>query len=218
MSANVVKESGKYVYCIIRSPGARKSFGGIGYGGGEVYTMEYRDLAPVVSDTPLRKYDVREVDVDLHKNVVQRVMDEHGVVPVAYGMAFKSKKLLIIAMSAGYTAMKKAIKEVDGRVELGVKVLVEPDFDRDKTDDIKRSFMDTLKAKASQSKELKLFSDRLLMNASFLVERDRIDDFSGEVERLQDGDPEVKTMYSGPWPPYNFVDIHILSKRRGGFR
>ena len=65
---------------------------------------------------------------------------------------------------------------------------------------------------------LKSFSDRMLLNASFLIDKDKIGDFSEAVEQLSNGDSGMKVQYSGPWPPYNFVDIHILSKRRGGFR
>src|SRR5688572_33266724 len=51
-------EDGKYVYCIIRSSEER-DFGAIGIGGEgkRVYTVRYRDLAAVVSDTPIRIYD-----------------------------------------------------------------------------------------------------------------------------------------------------------------
>src|SRR6185295_1703102 len=51
-------DEGKYVYCIIRSSDERE-FGpiGIGEGGNRVYTVHHRDLAAVVSDTPIRIYD-----------------------------------------------------------------------------------------------------------------------------------------------------------------
>ena len=45
---------GKYVYCIIRLD-KPKDFGSVGIGGGQrVYTVHYRDLAAIVSDTLLR--------------------------------------------------------------------------------------------------------------------------------------------------------------------
>ena len=78
--------------------------------------------------------------------------------------------------------------------------------------------MEALKTKYAQSKELKLFSDRLVMNTAFLVDRDKIDIFSDEIEKLENKYANLKVQYSGPWPPYNFVDIQILSKRKGGFR
>lgn len=215
----VGQESGKYVYCMIKSQGEKKSFGNIGFGGEEVYTLEYRDFAPVVSNAAVKKYEVSDEDVELHRRVEEQVMKEHSVLPVAYGMVFKNKKLLLFAMSAGYKAMKKAMSEVDNRVELGVKVFQSKEAAAwDGKEKCKSDFLEVLKKKAVQSKELKLFSDRLVLNASFLVDRDKIDDFSGEVEQLGNKYANLKIQYSGPWPPYNFVDIQILSRRRGGFR
>ncbi len=213
------EESGRYVYCIMKSPGEKKSFGNIGFGGQEVYTLEYRDFAPVMSNAALKKYEAIDEEVELHRKVVEQVMKEHSVLPVAYGMAFKNKKLLLIAMSVGYKAMKKAMNEVDNRVELGVKLfLPKENATWDGKEECKSVFLETLKKKAVQSKELKLFSERLILNTSFLIDRDKINDFSSEVEQLGNKYPDLKIQYSGPWPPYNFVDIQILSRKRGGFR
>lgn len=213
------QESGRYVYCIIRSPGTRKSFGDIGFGGEEVYTLDYRGLAPVVSNMAMKKFEVNDEEVKFHNRVVQHVMKDHSVIPVAYGMSFKNKKLLLVAMSAGYTAMMKAMKVIDNKVELGIKVVLPKEAaGKEEIDRCRTDYLTRLKKRSAQWKELKRFSERLLMNASFLVDRDRIDDFSQEVRGLENDAASLKVMYSGPWPPYNFVDIHILSKRRGGFR
>ncbi|VVB86725.1 Gas vesicle synthesis protein GvpL/GvpF [uncultured archaeon] len=212
------QENGRYVYCIIKSPGEKKSFGNIGFGGQEVYTLEYKDFAPVVSNAALKKYEAGDQEVEIHRSVIEQVMKEHSVLPVAFGMAFKNKKLLLIAMSAGYKAMRKAMSEVENKVELGVKGILPKEADRDGIEKCRSDFMDSLKMRSVQSKELKLFSDRLVLNASFLVDINNINDFSDEVEQLKNRYADLKIQYSGPWPPYNFVDIHILSRKRGGFR
>lgn len=214
------RESGRYVYCIIKSPGEKKSFGNIGFGGEEVYTLEYRDFAPVVSSAPVKNYDVIEEEVEIHKKVVQQVMDEHSVIPTAYGMVFKNKKLITVAMSAGYKAIKKSMQTIDDKIELGVKVFVPKDAMEfiGKTNLCRSDFLKTLNEIAVDSKELKLFSERLVLNASFLVDRNKVNEFSNRIEQLGNKYDRMKIQYSGPWPPYNFVDIHILSKRRGGIR
>ncbi len=210
---------GIYVYCIIRSNGEKKSFGNVGFGGNEVYTIDYRDFSPVVSIAPIKKYEVNEEEVELHKNIVQSVMNEHSVIPVAYGMVFKNRKLITVAMSAGYKAIKKAMDAIDNKIELGVKVITPKDAAPDgKKEECRSDFLEKLKSIASDSKELKLFSERLVLNASFLVAKDKINEFSVEVEYLSNKYDYLKTQYSGPWPPYNFVDIHVLSKKKGGFR
>lgn len=220
---NTVPDSqGKYVYCVIPYPSKeRESFGNLGFDASEVYTMDYRDLAPVVSDVTYRDYAVDEQEVEVHRNVVEQVMQGHSVIPVAYGMAFKSRKLLQIAMSAGYQAMQKALPVVDGKVELGIKVFLPKDLEpmgRAQKEECSADFLQSLLAVSADSKKLKLFSDRLILNSTFLVEKSGMDEFSLQVGRLTEKYTELKVQYSGPWPAYNFVDIHILGGKRRGFR
>lgn len=219
---DVPETLGKYVYCVIPSPiKERKSFGNIGFDASEVYTMDYRDLSPVVSDVTYRDYAAIEQEVEVHRNVVEQVMRENSAIPVAYGMAFKSKKLLQIAMSAGYQAMQKALPIVDGKVELGIKVFLPKDLEpmnSAQKEECSADFLQSLLAVSSDSKKLKLFSDRLILNSTFLVDKSSIAEFSLQVGKLQEKYHEMKVQYSGPWPAYNFVDIHILGGKRRGFR
>ncbi|MCX8206337.1 MAG: GvpL/GvpF family gas vesicle protein [Methanothrix sp.] len=210
-------QKGIYVYCVIKSE--HVDFGPIGFGNSDVRTIEYRDLCPVVSEAELKEYDVDEKDVETHRRVVRRVLEEHDVLPVAYGMVFKGRKNLAVAMSAGYAAMRKAWPVVEGRVELGVKVIKPRNADMNGRDEeIRREIVGCLSAASVDFKNLDLFSDRLLLNTAFLVERSRIDEFSERVSAIIEEHGDLKTNYSGPWPPYNFVDIHILGKSRNGFR
>lgn len=218
---NKGNESGKYVYCIIKTQEEQENFGNIGFQGKEVYTIKYKDFYPVVSDVLFKKYDIdNEEDIRTHTRVVNEVMKKYSVIPVAYGMVFKNKKLVDISMRSGYKAMQKAMKTVDNKVELGVKVILPKDHEVDEqiVKECKSEFLKSLKQIAFDSKDLSLFSKRLIMNTSFLVEKDKIEVFSDEVEKLETKYNLFKVQYSGPWSPYNFVDIHILSKNRGGFR
>ena len=211
---------GKYVYCVIKAPEEKKSFGNLGFGGQEVYTFEYKDITPVISDAVFREYAVNEEEVETHRKVVERVMTEYSVLPVAYGMIFKNRKLLTIAMGAGYAAMKKAFEAVDNKVELGIKIFLPKGVEdwNGKRSECRSEFLENLRGISVDSKELKLFSDRLILNVAFLVDKAKILEFSERVGEISSGYGEVKVQYSGPWPAYNFVDIYILGKQRKGFR
>lgn len=211
---------GKYVYCIITGEG--RNFGNIGFDGGEVYTISYKNFAAVVSDSPLKEYEPTEEDVEAHKKVAERVMEEYSVLPVAYGMVFKNKKILLLTMRKALKAMRKAMKAVNNKIELGVKVVLPKEMaegDEERNEYIKQweQEFSALRKIAAESKKLRLFTQRLILNASFLVDRDKVEEFSRAVGRLR-GKYPLKIQYTGPWPPYNFVDIHILGRRRGGFR
>jgi len=108
---------------------------------------------------------------------------------------------------------------VEGKIELGIKVLQAEGVDLNGSEEnCRKDILSSLEGAASNSKILKLFSDRLVLNAAFLVERSRMDEFSGAVDQTMEQYAPLKVQYSGPWAAYNFVDIHILGKRRGGFR
>jgi hypothetical protein len=69
--------------------------------------------------------------------------------------------------------------------------------------------VNSLKAAAKQAVIGDLFSGRLILNASFLVNKELVDTFSDEVSRMQNKYPSLKILYSGPWAPHNFVYIKI---------
>ncbi|WP_440955504.1 GvpL/GvpF family gas vesicle protein [Methanosarcina sp. Mfa9] len=216
------KKNGIYVYCVIRGdpPSSQdevRSFGEIGFGGKEVYTLAYRDLFAVVSEAPLKEYNMdNEEEIEIHQNVVNTIMREKAVIPVAYGMVFKNRKLVLASMKVAYKAVKKALKIVDDKVELGIKLIVPPgEKDLEASDLCVKEFEEMLGEIVSDSKQLKLFSNRLLMNTAYLVERKKMEVFSDMVEELSRKYESFKVHYSGPWPAYNFVDIRILSNKGG---
>ena len=54
-----------------------------------------------------------------------------------------------------------------------------------------------------------LFSNRMIFNAAFLVDRNKVQDFSEEISKLTETFDSLKIKYTGPWPPFNFVTIKI---------
>ena len=131
-------------------------------------------------------------------------------------MVFKNKKILLFAMSKARKGMRRAVSVVDKKVELGLKIALPKDTNpsKDLKNEIESKFFKDLSKIAAESKKLRLFSDRLILNAAFLLDRDKVEEFSKMIEKLDFKDNSLKIQYSGPWPPYNFVDIRILSRRR----
>ncbi|MBU1260413.1 GvpL/GvpF family gas vesicle protein [bacterium] len=63
---------------------------------------------------------------------------------------------------------------------------------------------------AAEKKLKKLKTENLLLDAVYLVEKDKQNDFRQAFEHIKSGRPDFKYLFSGPWPSYNFV---ILSKK-----
>ena len=121
---------GVYVYCIIES-GDHKAFGPIGIGGrgDEVYTIHYRDLAAVVSRTPLMIYDPTRENALTHEHVQEVVMNEHGFtpVPMSFGTLFKTEGDTIEFLKDTYDALRDVLLKMKDKLEFGLKV----NWDRD---------------------------------------------------------------------------------------
>ncbi|MCW3993929.1 MAG: GvpL/GvpF family gas vesicle protein, partial [Candidatus Bathyarchaeota archaeon] len=153
-----------------------------------------------------------EDNTRMHEEVVRQIMEAHTVVPVEFGTTIKNERILRQLMSKAYNPVRECLKLVDNKVELGVKAVLDKDivyFDREKGKESVFDILESLKNKASEVREGDLFSDRLFLNSSFLVEKDGMDEFSNEVTRLQDKYSMFKMLYSGPWAPYSFVYIKI---------
>jgi hypothetical protein len=65
---------------------------------------------------------------------------------------------------------------------------------------------------AAEKKLEKLKTENLLLDAVYLVEKDKQNDFREAFEHIKSGHPGLKYLFSGPWPAYNFV---VLSKKSG---
>ncbi len=55
--------------------------------------------------------------------------------------------------------------------------------------------------------------DRMILNAAFLVTRDTEDQFDARVKELGAHHDKLTFKYTGPWPPYNFVNIRLKLER-----
>lgn len=218
------REEGKYVYCVIKSNEEVRGFGDIGIENtGKVYTIPYKEFAAVVSDSPMTEYEAKDENIKKHEEIARKILLEgHTVLPVAFNMVFKDKRTLLVTMNKARKALRKAYETVDKNVELGIKAVITKET-REKigrsrseyVNEFESDLLKTLDGKFTSSKKLDLFSDRLALNMAFLVDRDRIEEFSEAIEPLYIKYEFLKIQYSGPWAPYNFVDIRILGKGGG---
>ena len=117
------RPEGKYVYCIVESKEPRW-FGPIGIGGrgDEVYTVHHDGLAAVVSNTPLQVYDPTRENVFAHEQVNETVMREFTVLPMAFGVLFRTEDDIIELMRGTYDALRDVLAKMAGKVEFGLKV------------------------------------------------------------------------------------------------
>jgi hypothetical protein len=69
---------------------------------------------------------------------------------------------------------------------------------------------DSLKPVAVASRSNKPIGDLMILNAAFLVERSQEASFDEKVKEISRKYEDIlRFKYSGPWPPYNFVNIKL---------
>lgn len=84
----------------------------------------------------------------------------------------------------------------------------------EKADAYVREIYDHLRDCAIASRHNKPIGDKMILNAAFLVERDKATQFDQDVQdiaRRYEG--KLRFVYTGPWPPYNFVNIRLRLER-----
>jgi Gas vesicle synthesis protein GvpL/GvpF len=245
---------GKYVYCVISAADPLR-FGPIGIGvkPAEVHTINYKDIAAVVSDTPIEVYDPTRDNVLAHERVSESVMQSHTVIPMSFGTVFKTREDIVELLRSAYHAFHDVLNKMEDKLEFGLKVL----WDRDviireierEDEDIRRLKKEIASQKGSTyfarvqygrmiehalqalsercvgdiftqlrdvcvaSRANKPIGDRMIMNAAFLVTREQEPAFDARVKKIGAHYDKLTFRYTGPWPPYNFVNIRLKLER-----
>jgi hypothetical protein len=178
------------VYCIIEAS-EPLGFGSVGIGAEptDVYTVHYRNLAAVVSDAPIEVLDSTRENVLAHERVNETVMREHTVIPMSFG-----KK------GPTYFARMQYGRLVDAALHARSEQYV-------------AAVLQELRDVSVASRINKPIGDKMIMNAAFLISRDQEQAFDTKVKSIAARFDKLTFKYTGPWPPYNFVNIRLKLER-----
>jgi len=77
-----------------------------------------------------------------------------------------------------------------------------------------RDIYEALRSVCVASRDNKPIGEKMIMNAAFLIERQRETEFDAAVNRVAKRfGNRLNFRYTGPWPPYNFVNIRLKLER-----
>jgi hypothetical protein len=77
-----------------------------------------------------------------------------------------------------------------------------------------REIYEGLRTACVASRDNKPIGDKMILNAAFLIQRDREEEFDAAVNRIAKRfGSHLNFKYTGPWPPYNFVNIRLKLER-----
>lgn len=120
--------AGIYVYCVVAahpfaegSPPLRAQ--AIGGRGDAVRTVQFAELAAVVSDSPLARYDIGRQQMLAHQRVIEEAMTRSDVLPVRFGTVAKSdREVQDKLLRRKFAELQRQLEYVRDSVELGLKV------------------------------------------------------------------------------------------------
>jgi hypothetical protein len=184
--------------------------------------VQFRSVAAVVAPAP--KYTRAVLDEDtMHEytRILEEVQENSVVLPAPPGTVFRSTESLMRWLELHYFTLTQTISAVDGHGQARVTITKTPAVDPpNATGAEARESAKQLMATASQSiRVLRGHAaatvmlphiegeTRVVAQASFLVELDRWAAFAELVTKEDQRQTALDFHLSGPWPPYDFVQM-----------
>jgi len=236
---------GKYLYGIINSEN-KKSFGNIGIGNGEIYSVQFEDLGAVVSDV-FENCKIGMEEAKIHDEALRKIMQPQAVIPMSFGIVAKDEEEIRNILKRARMKLKKTLEKVDNKLQINVKISWDKDVlasilnekveirkltlkakeNADQSirielgrkvksalDEKKKEYMteitSVLKSLSCDSEENKIPDQDTLMNAAFLVEKNREHEFYDKLDELEKKySHKLKFLAVGPLPPYNFTKLGV---------
>jgi hypothetical protein len=78
------------------------------------------------------------------------------------------------------------------------------------------AIVNELRPVSTASRSNKPIGEKMIMNAAFLVTREQENAFDAKVKEIGARYESLTFKYTGPWPPYNFVNIRLKLERAPG--
>jgi len=181
--------------------------------GTELVTV--RELAAIVGPgaTYASKEPTPEQVVALG-NVIGEYAKRAAVLPAPVGVVFRSRQAMTRWMELHYVALSDALSFVDDRVVGRVHVWRPGDAaERDVGSDLAATAAEALRElRRSAVATVPLRTEQLtgvVLSAAFLIEQELWKEFAAKVEERGSRDTDLRLELTGPWPPYDFVQMQF---------
>ena len=177
-------------------------------------TVVIRDLAAVCGTVEYREIDQDGAAASAHDLVVSVLAARGTVLPAPVGVVFRSRDSVQRWLELHYGALTDAMSFVENRVGARVHVFRRPvEDDRALAVEVSTVAEDAVRAlKQCAVATLPLRADKttgVLLSAAFLVERDKWSDLADEIDAQSKLAVGLQFDLSGPWPPYDFVQMQL---------
>lgn len=84
---------------------------------------------------------------------------------------------------------------------------------QERSEQIKSEIMARLRDVAVSARLNNPIGDKMILNAAYLIPRDQEEEFDDRVKEVAADHEHLRFKYTGPWPPYNFVNIRLTLEK-----
>ncbi|HEV8447037.1 MAG TPA: GvpL/GvpF family gas vesicle protein [Gemmatimonadaceae bacterium] len=183
--------------------------------------ISYRDVGAVVSDQ--KSFVLDDVDsgrIEEHRAIVDAVFHIAPVLPAPVGVVFRSSDALTRWMELHYVSLTGALEFVEDRAAARVHISATPNNSSRAAAAAAGADADVANAANEAVRALRraavmavpLAYDAAsgrVSSAAFLVERDHWKDFLRAVADQHEAHHALKFEVTGPWAPYDFVQMQF---------
>lgn len=116
------EKKGYYLYSVILS-GEQSAFGPIGMGDEQVFTIPYKEIACVVSASPIKEWEIYRDNLMKHQKVNEEIMKSNVLLPIKFStIAETSEQIVEKFLKTRYSELLEQLNYYKSRCEYGIKV------------------------------------------------------------------------------------------------
>lgn len=178
--------------------------------------VHFRQVSAVVEVGDYSKVGVTAGELEKYRRIVEEVYAHTPILPAPPGTVFKSEDTLIRWLELHYFSLVEALGQVDGhsgaRLTLSVGQAPKNDEATKKFETLASDALRNFRRNAAATVTHPAIDGEqgLIAKASFLVETDKWQEFADAVEKEAANHREFEFKLTGPWPPYDFVQMQFV--------
>ena len=173
-----------------------------------------RDLAAIVAPGTYAVVEPTEEQATAIGTTIAAYAKRSAVLPAPVGVVFRSRQAVTRWLELHYVALSDALSFVDDRVVGRVHVWRPGEAsEREVGSDLAAAAAEALRdLRRSAVATVPLRTEQLtgiVLSAAFLIEQELWKEFASKVEEQGERDPKIRLELTGPWPPYDFVQMQF---------
>jgi Gas vesicle synthesis protein GvpL/GvpF len=180
------------------------------------------ELVAVVSERSTRHLDQESAILWEYERTVETLMRQHPILPARFGSVFDAEDDVRSMMRERSAELRAAVARVRDAAELGLRASWSSLPEGGKSDESGTAYMHRRLAQHRRAEHVARVLEPLdrLARAShhrlqpdaatafagaYLIERDRLEEFTQLVRDLDQRLEDIGLLLTGPWPPYSFA-------------